>query len=147
MVHFEVDEKANKKQPITCHIVATYSDDIGGILQNISAQDYFCREKEFQNKYRGKIEIVLNKTLMPGVNPPPSKVKLISYSKATGLFIFAKYKIAGSFAQSVGISPLIVVKFLENTMTIGLPEKKTALSFLGQAAPDKENILSFLKQK
>lgn len=131
-VNFEVDEKANDGKPITCHIVATYSDDINGILQNMTSKEYFVRSEELVKKYKSNIEIVFNNDLLPGVNKPSNRIKLSSYSKAKGLFIFAKYKIDGKFAEALGVSPAIVVRFLQYSMEVEAENPKNIFAFLAK---------------
>ncbi|MDR0640520.1 MAG: hypothetical protein LBF65_02205 [Holosporales bacterium] len=116
-VDFEVDPKANKSEAFECHIVAAYSKDLWDRLQSMDAQGYFTSADSLQKTYKDSIE-VFSFDIIPGRNKLGQKINLKSYNKAQGAMIFAKYSTPGKFAENVGSSRSMVVRFLPHKMEI-----------------------------
>ncbi|MDR1034671.1 MAG: hypothetical protein LBL32_01920, partial [Holosporales bacterium] len=87
---FEVDPKANNGEAFECHITVAYSKDVFDRLQGMDARGYFTSVDSLRKTYKDSIEI-FSFDIIPGKNKLDQKIKLKSYSKAQGAFIFAKY--------------------------------------------------------
>lgn len=114
---FEVDPKANKGEAFECHITVAYSKDLFDRLQGMDAQGYFTSADSLKKTYKDSIE-VFSFDIIPGKNKLDQKIKLKSYNKAQGAFIFAKYSSPGKFAENVGSARSIVVRFMPYNMEV-----------------------------
>lgn len=116
-VDFEVDSNANNGQPFVCHIVIAYSKDLYDKLQSMDSKNYFSQSTSLKKTYKDSIEI-FSYDLIPGRNKLNQEMKLRSYTKAKGAFIFAKYLTPGKFAENIGMTQNLVVRFAAYKMEI-----------------------------
>ena len=114
---FEVAPGANRGAPFACHIVVAYSNDLYERLKGMDAQGYFTGAVLLERTYKDSIE-VFKFDMIPGRNQIDKELRLRSYTKAKGAFVFAKYASPGKFMENVGSSPNIVVKFLPYKMEV-----------------------------
>ena len=115
-VDFEVDPGANNGKNFKCHIVVPHTQDLYDSLQGMDAQSYFTKAADIENKYKDSVEI-FKYDMITGKNQLNNDVK-ISYTKAKGAFVFAEYLTPGKFAENIGSSPMILVKFLPYKMEV-----------------------------
>lgn len=126
-VEFEVDPRANNGNAFSCHIVIPYSKDLYDKLQGFDSKTYFSQVNSLEKTYKDSIE-TFKYDLIPGKNKLNQEIKLRSYIKAKGAFIFAKYTTPGKFAENVGTSQKIVVRFLPCKMEVHSDISLEALS-------------------
>lgn len=107
------DTHINKGIIVPCDVVACYSDAIAAEFREMTASQYFVNKEKLLKKYSEDIQIVANIIIKPG-NTKEANVKLKSYSKAKGLFFYAKYRTDGAFALSLGKEPVITVHLKES---------------------------------
>jgi hypothetical protein len=108
-ISFQVDPKANNGAPFVCHVVIPYSKDLKDRLMSMDSKAYFNNIDRLEKEYRDSIE-VFKFDLIPGKNQLEKRIDVRSYAKAMGAYLFAKYSTAGKFMESVGASPIVVVK-------------------------------------
>ncbi len=107
------DTHINKGTIVQCDVVACYSDAIAAEFREMTASQYFVNKEKLLKKYSEDIQIVANIIIKPG-NTKEANVKLKSYSKAKGLFFYAKYRTDVAFALSLGKEPVITVHLKES---------------------------------
>jgi hypothetical protein len=108
-ISFQVDPKANNGSPFVCHVVVPYSKDLKDRLVSMDSKAYFNNIDRIEKEYKDSIE-VFKFDLIPGKNQVNKKIDIRSSTKAMGAYLFAKYSTAGKFMESIGSSPVIVVK-------------------------------------
>lgn len=117
-VDFMVDALANNKQSFTCHITVAYSQDLYDKLSGMaSSVAYFNQVESLKKTYKDTIQI-FSFDLIPGKNRLDQPIKLRSYVRAKGAFIFAKYTTPGKYKESIGLARTLVVNFLSNKMEL-----------------------------
>ena len=116
-VDFEVDPKANNGNAFSCHIVIAYSKDLYDKLQNMDSKGYFLNRTSLEKTYKDSIE-TFKYDLIPGRNRLNQEIKLRSYTKAKGAFIFAKYDSQGKFSENIGMTQNLVVRLLPYKMEL-----------------------------
>jgi hypothetical protein len=108
-ISFQVDSKANNGSPFVCHVVVPYSKDLKDRLVSMDSKAYFNNIDRLEKEYRDSIE-VFKFDLIPGKNQLEKRIDIRSYTKAMGAYLFAKYSTAGKFMESVGASPMVVLR-------------------------------------
>ena len=117
-VDFEVDPQANRGSSFVCHITVAYSQDLLDKLKGMSdAKVYFEQVESLKKTYKDSIEI-FKFDMIPGKNQLDKQIKLRSYIRAKGAFIFAKYTTPGKYMESVGLAKSLTVHFLPNKMEL-----------------------------
>ena len=117
-VDFEVDPQANRGSSFVCHITVAYSQDLLEKLKGMSdAKVYFEQVESLKKTYKDSIEI-FKFDIIPGRNQLDRQIKLRSYTKAKGAFIFAKYTTPGKYMENVGMAKTLTVEFLPNKMEL-----------------------------
>lgn len=116
-VSFVADANANSGTPFQVHIVAAYNDTVLSQLRGMSHTAYFNNVSDLERDNRGSLQI-FKYDIVPGTRRGPIETKLNSYSKARGVFVFAKYNAQGRFMENIGTSYSAVVKFMANSMSV-----------------------------
>ena len=118
VVDFEVDPQANRGASFVCHITVAYSQDLFDKLSGMKdAKVYFENISSLKKIYKDNIEI-FQYDLIPGKNQINKQIKLRSYTKAKGAFIFAKYTTPGKYMENIGLARERTVRFLPNKMEL-----------------------------
>ena len=117
-VDFMVDPQANRGHSFACHIVVGYSQDLADKLAGMAdAKAYFTQVNSLVRTYKDNIQI-FKFDLIPGRNRLGQPIKLRSYFKAKGAFIFAKYTTPGKYMENIGLARTLTVLFLPNKMEL-----------------------------
>lgn len=117
-VDFMVDAQANMRKSFSCHIAVAYSQDLADKLAGMAdAKAYFSQVNALTRTYKDNIQI-FKFDLIPGKNKLAQPIKLRSYFKAKGAFIFAKYTTQGKYMENIGLARTLTVLFLQNKMEL-----------------------------
>ena len=124
-VEISAEDGINKNRIIVCNVVACYTDDANNVFKDLKAVEYFTTLKKKKAKYKDDIEIVLNVNIKPGTTKS-SKVKLKSYSRVKGIYIFARYTsgIEGEFEASVGKDTSVSISLRESDILVQSAKEK-----------------------
>jgi hypothetical protein len=115
---FRVDPKANEGRPFVCHIVISYSKDLYNRLAGMeNAKDYFASVDALEREYKTAMEI-FRFDIIPGKDCLNNKIKVSSYARAEGAFLFVKYETHGRFIENIGKLPIIFVECKEASIEI-----------------------------
>ena len=113
-----VDSQANKSRSFSCHIAVAYSQDLVDKLAGMAdAKTYFNQVNTLIKTYKDNIQI-FKFDLIPGRNKLEQPIKLRSYFKAKGAFIFAKYTTPGKYMENIGLARTLTVLFLPSKMEL-----------------------------
>jgi hypothetical protein len=116
-INFEIDQKANGGKPFVCHVVVPYNDELKELIVSMDSKAYFNKIAKLKKENKDFIEI-LEFDMIPGKNQINKPIKLKSYAKAKGAYLFAKYEIPGKFMEDIGGTPLATIRCLSHKIEL-----------------------------
>lgn len=120
-ISFQVNQNANGGTPFVCHVVIPYQKDMDDKISAMDAKAYFNDDISKSQESNPNIQI-FKFDLIPGKNVVGKKVKVKSYSKARGAYLFVKYSKPGKFTANISASSTPVVKCTINSIQILNPQ-------------------------
>jgi hypothetical protein len=96
----------------------------------MDSKAYFNAVSKLEAEYKDSIEI-FKFDVIPGKDQINKNIKVRSYSKALGAYLFVRYSAQGKFMENIGSAAVLIVKCMPDRIEI-VPKNKFKQVFPGK---------------
>jgi hypothetical protein len=122
-INLIADEDANGGTPFVCHVVIALDAAIKEQILALDSASYFNKVEKLETDRKDVLQI-FKFDIIPGRDQLNKPIKVKSYSKATGAYLFAKYSAKGNFFGNVGEGVVMTVTFQNSKIKVETEKDK-----------------------